>query len=111
MDLSMFTFTAAEAEQVDPNQRLVLEVVREAFENAGETERTSALMFVCSQRIGKSCNTKTPTSTTRIECWVASTSLFLIVSHMSMISRDLGMLEECTGSHTLLEKVSKERVV
>ena len=37
-DLSMFTLTPAEAEQVDPNQRLVLEVVREAFESAGETE-------------------------------------------------------------------------
>lgn len=37
-DLSMFTLTAAEAEQVDPNHRLVLEVVREAFESAGETE-------------------------------------------------------------------------
>ena len=37
-DLSMFTLTPAEAEQVDPNQRLVLEVVREAFENSGETE-------------------------------------------------------------------------
>ena len=38
LDLSMFTFSAAEAEQLDPNHRLVLEVVREAFENAGETE-------------------------------------------------------------------------
>ena len=37
-DLSMFTLTAAEAEQVDPNQRLLLEVVREAFENAGEAD-------------------------------------------------------------------------
>ncbi len=37
-DLSMFTLTPAEAEQVDPNQRIVLEVVREAFESAGETE-------------------------------------------------------------------------
>ena len=35
-DLSMFTLTAAEAEQVDPNHRLALEVVREAFESAGE---------------------------------------------------------------------------
>ena len=37
LDLSMFTFSAAEAEQVDPNHRLVLEMVREAFESAGET--------------------------------------------------------------------------
>lgn len=37
-DLSMFTFTAAEVEQVDPNHRLVLEVVREAFESAGEAD-------------------------------------------------------------------------
>jgi len=37
-DLSMFTLTPAEAEQMDPNQRLVLEIVREAFESAGETE-------------------------------------------------------------------------
>lgn len=36
-DTSMFTLTAAEAEQVDPNHRLALEVVREAFENAGES--------------------------------------------------------------------------
>ncbi|PLB45036.1 putative polyketide synthase [Aspergillus steynii IBT 23096] len=35
-DLSMFSFTPAEIEQVDPNHRLVLEVVREAFESAGE---------------------------------------------------------------------------
>ena len=38
MDLSMFSFTTAEAEQVDPHHRLVLEVVREAFESAGESE-------------------------------------------------------------------------
>ena len=38
LDLSMFSFSAAEAEQLDPNHRLVLEVVREAFENAGESE-------------------------------------------------------------------------
>jgi hypothetical protein len=37
LDLSMFSFSAAEAEQLDPNHRLVLEVVREAFESAGET--------------------------------------------------------------------------
>ncbi|KAH8802447.1 putative polyketide synthase [Xylogone sp. PMI_703] len=37
-DLSMFTITPSEAEQMDPNQRLVLEVVREAFESAGETD-------------------------------------------------------------------------
>ena len=37
-DLSMFTLTAAEAEQVDPNHRLALEVVREAFESAGEAD-------------------------------------------------------------------------
>lgn len=37
-DISMFTLTSAEAEQVDPNHRLALEVVREAFESAGETE-------------------------------------------------------------------------
>jgi acyl transferase domain-containing protein len=36
-DLSMFTMTPAEVEQLDPNQRLVLEVAREALENAGET--------------------------------------------------------------------------
>ena len=34
----MFTLTPAEAEQVDPNQRLLLEVVQEAFESSGETE-------------------------------------------------------------------------
>ena len=38
LDLSMFTFSAAEAEQLDPNHRLVLEVVREAFESAGESD-------------------------------------------------------------------------
>ncbi|KAJ4302895.1 Mycolipanoate synthase [Kalmusia sp. IMI 367209] len=38
LDISMFTFSAAEAEQLDPNHRLVLEVVREVFENAGESE-------------------------------------------------------------------------
>ena len=37
-DLSMFTPTPAEAEQIDPNHRLVLEVVREAFETAGEVD-------------------------------------------------------------------------
>ena len=35
-DTSMFTLTSAEAEQLDPNHRLALEVVREAFESAGE---------------------------------------------------------------------------
>ena len=38
IDLSMFSFNGAEAEQLDPNHRLVLEMVREAFENAGESE-------------------------------------------------------------------------
>lgn len=38
LDLSMFSFSAAEAEQLDPNHRLVLEVVREAFESSGESE-------------------------------------------------------------------------
>lgn len=38
LDLSMFSFSGAEAEQLDPNHRLVLEVVREAFENSGESE-------------------------------------------------------------------------
>ena len=38
IDLSMFNLTPGEAEQLDPNDRLVLEVVREALEGAGETE-------------------------------------------------------------------------
>ncbi|KAH8596055.1 putative polyketide synthase [Bisporella sp. PMI_857] len=38
LDLSMFTFSAAEAEQLDPNHRLVLEIVRKAFESVGESE-------------------------------------------------------------------------
>ena len=37
-DPSMFSFAEAELPQVDPNQRLVLQVVREAFERAGETD-------------------------------------------------------------------------
>lgn len=37
-DLSMFNMTAAEVERLDPNQRLLLEVVREAFESAGEAD-------------------------------------------------------------------------
>ncbi|KAF7176880.1 hypothetical protein CNMCM7691_004164 [Aspergillus felis] len=36
-DPSMFSITAAEAEQLDPSQRLMLEVVREALERAGES--------------------------------------------------------------------------
>lgn len=36
-DLSMFTMTAAEASCLDPSQRLLLEVTREAFESAGES--------------------------------------------------------------------------
>ncbi|KAJ3498857.1 hypothetical protein NLG97_g795 [Lecanicillium saksenae] len=35
-DTSMFTMTATEVNRLDPSQRLLLEVVREAFENAGE---------------------------------------------------------------------------
>ncbi|KAK5626221.1 hypothetical protein RRF57_001936 [Xylaria bambusicola] len=35
-DVSMFNMTQAEVARLDPNQRLLLEVVREAFENAGE---------------------------------------------------------------------------
>lgn len=38
-DHSMFTVAAAEAELMDPNQRLTLEVVREALEQAGEDWR------------------------------------------------------------------------
>ena len=38
VDLSMFALTPSEAEQLDPNHRLALEVVREAFESAGETD-------------------------------------------------------------------------
>lgn len=38
-DHSMFTVAAAEAELMDPNQRLILEVVREALERAGENWR------------------------------------------------------------------------
>ncbi|KAL2817757.1 hypothetical protein BDW59DRAFT_165803 [Aspergillus cavernicola] len=38
-DHSMFNAAAAEAELMDPNQRLVLEVVREALERAGEDWR------------------------------------------------------------------------
>jgi acyl transferase domain-containing protein len=37
-DASMFSMTPAEVEQVDPTQRMVLEVVREALESSGETE-------------------------------------------------------------------------
>ena len=36
-DPSMFTMTAAEASCLDPSQRLLLEVVREALESAGES--------------------------------------------------------------------------
>jgi acyl transferase domain-containing protein len=35
-DLSMFNMTPSEVEQLDPNQRLLLEVTREALEGAGE---------------------------------------------------------------------------
>lgn len=42
-DHSMFTLAAAEAELMDPNQRLSLEVVREALENAGEKWRGKAI--------------------------------------------------------------------
>jgi acyl transferase domain-containing protein len=38
LDLSMFSMTAAEATVVDPAQRLLLEVVREALESAGESD-------------------------------------------------------------------------
>lgn len=38
-DHSMFTLAAAEAELMDPSQRLILEVVREALERAGENWR------------------------------------------------------------------------
>ncbi|KAF2762537.1 putative polyketide synthase [Pseudovirgaria hyperparasitica] len=36
IDLSMFSFGEAEGTELDPNHRLLLEVVREVFENAGE---------------------------------------------------------------------------
>jgi len=38
-DLSMFNMTPAEVERLDPNQRLLLEVVREALESSGEEWR------------------------------------------------------------------------
>ncbi|KAI5460132.1 putative polyketide synthase [Mariannaea sp. PMI_226] len=37
-DSTMFNMTATEVNRLDPSQRLLLEVVREAFESAGETE-------------------------------------------------------------------------
>lgn len=37
-DLSMFNMTPAEVERLDPHQRILLEVVREAFESAGEAD-------------------------------------------------------------------------
>ena len=37
LDTSFFTMTRMELERVDPQQRQLLEVVRECFENAGET--------------------------------------------------------------------------
>ena len=37
-DLSMFNMTVAEVERLDPHQRILLEVVREAFESAGEAD-------------------------------------------------------------------------
>jgi acyl transferase domain-containing protein len=37
-DLSMFSVTSIEASRLDPTQRLLLEVVREAFENSGEAD-------------------------------------------------------------------------
>jgi acyl transferase domain-containing protein len=37
-DLSMFNMTPAETERLDPHQRILLEVVREAFESAGEAD-------------------------------------------------------------------------
>ena len=37
-DLSMFSMTAAEASCLDPTQRILLEVVREALESAGESD-------------------------------------------------------------------------
>ncbi|KAK8101460.1 hypothetical protein PG999_011834 [Apiospora kogelbergensis] len=37
-DVSMFSMTPGEVERLDPNQRLVLEVVRETFESAGEAD-------------------------------------------------------------------------
>jgi acyl transferase domain-containing protein len=42
-DHSMFTVAAAEAELMDPCQRLTLEVVREALERAGEDWRGKAI--------------------------------------------------------------------
>lgn len=42
-DHSMFTAAAAEAELMDPNQRLVLEVVREVLERAGENWRSKPI--------------------------------------------------------------------
>ncbi|KAK6852913.1 hypothetical protein PG995_011464 [Apiospora arundinis] len=37
-DVSMFSMTPGEVERLDPNQRLILEVVRETFESAGEAD-------------------------------------------------------------------------
>lgn len=37
-DLSMFSMSPAEVERLDPNQRLLLEVVREALESSGEVD-------------------------------------------------------------------------
>ncbi|PYI11208.1 putative polyketide synthase [Aspergillus sclerotiicarbonarius CBS 121057] len=37
-DITMFSMTPAEIERLDPHQRILLEVVREAFEGAGESD-------------------------------------------------------------------------
>jgi len=37
LDTSFFTMSKAEAEQIDPQQRMILEVVWECMENGGQT--------------------------------------------------------------------------
>lgn len=63
LDASRFSLSRAELEAADPQQRQMLEVVRECFDDAGESTSVPsplAATWGVTGRTGWSCKTKTP---------------------------------------------------
>ena len=61
MDASMFSMSNAEISHMNPGQRLLLEVTREAFEGAGEGDSEARILELSSetsQQIGWTCSTQ-----------------------------------------------------
>ncbi|PYI20162.1 hypothetical protein BO99DRAFT_442447 [Aspergillus violaceofuscus CBS 115571] len=79
-DPSTFTITAPEAAQLDPNQRLILEVVREAFDSADPSfasphDLLGALDYAIANRIAYEYDLKGPSVMVKTACSSAGVGL------------------------------------